>query len=71
MLATISEQFLSDIISTERKLLDLVKGKFERSVLVSFLGLFEEAEKSLSVNINNKWVMEAVIVKSIEKISDK
>lgn len=71
MLSTISEQFLSDITSTEKKLVDSVKGKFGRSELVSFLGLFEEAERALSVNINNKWVMEAVIVKAIDKISDK
>lgn len=71
MLSTISEKFLYEITATEKKFIDSVKGKFKREHLVSFLSIFEEAQRALNVNINNKWVMEATLVKIIDRISDK
>jgi len=71
MISKISSKYIQDMTKTEQKFIEEIKGKISMPNLISFLSYFEEAERAFGVNLNNRWVLEAVVVKIIDKQSGK
>lgn len=67
MIGNISFNYVSDLTQSEREFINKIKSNFSAVNLANYIGIFEEAERSFDVNINNRWVLEAVVVKVIEK----
>jgi len=71
MLAKVSCNLLGSIPRAEREIVARISAHFTERQLASFVNLFADANRALEVNVNSKWVLEALVVKMIEKISVK
>lgn len=71
MISKISSKYIQEMTKTEQNFIEKIKDKISTSNLISFLSFFEEAERSFGVNLNNRWVLEAVVVKIIDKQTGK
>jgi len=68
MISKVSNKFVEELVSTEQNVILSVKDKYEMNVLASMVAIFEDAQKAVDVNINNRWVLETVVVKIIDSI---
>ena len=66
MLATISEKYISNLMDSEKVFVKKNASKTTPGKLSEILGVFEEAERGFQVNINNRWVIETIVVKTIK-----
>ncbi len=67
MLSEISSRFTDNLLPSERILTESLKKLFSVNDLAKLLNHFEEAEKCFSANINNRWIIEALIVNIINR----
>lgn len=67
MVSKIDAKFIVDLTKSEQQCIITVKDKFEIKEIAGFLSYFEQAERAFEVNINNRLVLEAVIVNLIER----
>jgi DNA polymerase-3 subunit gamma/tau len=67
MVSKIDSKFIYDLTKTEQIFVSKIKDKFEIREIAGFLSYFEESEKAFEVNINNRWVLEALLVKTIDR----
>lgn len=67
MISNISTKYVSDLTQSEKDFIEKIKNNFSIVNLASYITFFEEAERSFGVNINNRWVLEAVVAKIIDK----
>lgn len=65
MISKIDSKYINELTKTEQNFVNKVKEKFEIKDVANFISLFEESERAFEVNINNRWVLEATIVKII------
>jgi len=67
MLAKISHDFVGQLVQTEQDLISKVSDKFTIVGLASMLSTFEDAERAFGINMNSRWVLEAAVVKIMDK----
>lgn len=71
LLASISYDFLGSISPDERDAIAHISIRFTERQLAAFVPLFAEANRAIEVNVNSKWVLEALVVKMTEKFTEK
>jgi len=71
MLSKVDSKYINGLVDSEKEFISKTGSTVNISDLASFLPFFEEAERCFEVNVNNKWVLEAIIVKITQKINGK
>jgi len=68
MISKISKNYINNLTKTEKDFIISIEDKFDISKLSSILSDFENAERGFNININNKWVLESLIINIIDKL---